>query len=334
VLVPIVISIPCCARLLAVAGLLGLFVGLRDAAALEREFPLDVDLADRVDPVPPGGEIVYEVELENFTDLAAPGVVVTDFLPPGTTFVSAYRQPAWNEVASEVEPGLVRLLVGSVEPCDIADTARCRDIWLTLRVDESVSLGAAVENRVRIESSDPLHYPTNETSKRTTVATAKIDTARLLVGEPGRDGFSLLVDVGRSGLRRAIDPPTLTIDPSGGLFLRVSAPGTPPLLEVDIPPSDLVCTDPHGNPARPIRCKLASRKAYAAIGLASLVLDLPSYIAAQRSNARLRLTGRRITIDPAIDPSIEVEIEAGGSSYSAEAPLSGTGRRRTYGDDT
>jgi uncharacterized repeat protein (TIGR01451 family) len=82
------------ARPLAVAGLLGLFVGLRDAAALEREFPLDVDLADRVDPVPPGGDIVYEIELENFTDQAAPDVVVTDFLPPGTTFVSAYRQPA------------------------------------------------------------------------------------------------------------------------------------------------------------------------------------------------------------------------------------------------
>jgi uncharacterized repeat protein (TIGR01451 family) len=327
------ISIAWYARPLAVAGLLGLFVGLRDAAALERQFPLDVDLADRVDPVPPGGDIVYEIELENFTDQAAPDVVVTDFLPPGTTFVSAYRQPAWNEVAAEVEPGLVRLLVGSVEPCDMGDTTRCRDIWLALRVDESVSAGAVVENRVRIESSDPLDYPTNEASRRTTVGTAKIDTARLLVGEPGRDGFTLRVDIGRSGLRRAIDPPTPTIDPSGGLLLRVGAPGTP-LLELDIPPSALACTDPHGNPARPIQCKLASRNAYASLGLTSLVLDLPSYVAAQRSNARLRLTGRRITIDPAIDPSLEVEIEAGGSSYSAEAPLSGTGRRRTYGDDT
>jgi len=219
------ISIGWCARLLAVAGALGALVGLRQAAALEREFPLDVDLADRVDPVPPGGDIVYEIELENFTDEVAPDVVVTDFLPPGTSFVSAYRQPAWNEVPVEVEPGLVRLLVGSVEPCDLGDTARCRDVWLALHVDESVSVGTVVENRVRIESSDPVRYPTNETSKRTTVATAKIDTARLLVGEPGRDGFTVRVDIGRSGLRRAIDPPTPTIDPSGGLFLRVGAPG-------------------------------------------------------------------------------------------------------------
>jgi uncharacterized repeat protein (TIGR01451 family) len=309
------ISIAWYARPLAVAGLLGLFVGLRDAAALERQFPLDVDLADRVDPVPPGGDIVYEIELENFTDQAAPDVVVTDFLPPGTTFVSAYRQPAWDEVAAEVEPGLVRLLVGSVAPCDMGDTTRCRDIWLALRVDESVSAGAVVENRVRIESSDPLDYPTNEASRPTTVGTAKIDTARLLVGEPGRDGFTLRVDIGRSGLRRAIDPPTPTIDPSGGLLLRVGAPGTP-LLEIDIPPSALLHHPRQPRAADPMQAR--SRNAYASLRLTSLVLDLPSYVAAQRRR-RLRLTGRRITIDPAIDRASRSRSSRGSATLQSAA---------------
>jgi hypothetical protein len=323
-------SIAAHARFVAVAGLLSLFVGQVDAVAIENEFPLDIDLADRVDPVPPGGDLVYEVELENFTDEVAPDVVVTVFPPPGTSFVSAYRQPAWNEVPAEIEPGLVRLLVGPVEPCDMGDTPRCRDIWLALEVDESVPAGTVVENRVRIASSDAVSYPTNETSRTTTIATAVIHKARLLVGEPDRDSFSLRVDLGRSGLRRAIDPPTPTIDPSGGLRIRLGAPGAPPILDLDLPPSALDCTDPHGNPLRPIRCKLEDRRAYDPLGLSSLILDLPSYVASQRSNAKLRLSGRRLTIDPALGSSLEVTIEAAGSSFSAIAPLTGLGRRRTY----
>jgi hypothetical protein len=181
----------------------------------------------------------------------------------------------------------------------MGDTARCRDIWLALRVDESVSLGSVVENRVRIESSDPVDYPTNEANRRTTVGTAKIDTARLLVGEPGRDGFTLRVDIGRAGSGERSThrhrPSTRVVASSSEWALRERRSST------RHPAERARVHRPPRSPARPIRCKLASRNAYAAIGLTSLVLDLPSYVAAQRSNARL---ASRAAGSPSIRPSI------------------------------
>jgi uncharacterized repeat protein (TIGR01451 family) len=311
----------CAAALLAAIG------SPRAAVAVEREFPLDVDLADRVDPVPPGGNVVYEVELENFTEAIAPDVVLTDFMPPGTSFVSAYRQFDWAAVPAELEPGIVRLLVGAVEPCDLPETARCRDVWLALRVDPSVAPGTVLENRVRIESSDPSHPP-NEADIFTTVGTAAIQKALVLVGVPGRDSFSLRVALGRSGLQRGNDPPTPTLDPSAGFSLRIGAAGSPPIVEVAIPASELDCTSSHGNPFRHVRCKLARRGAFAAYGLDTLRLDLPPYVTAQRNNAKLRLAGKRLAIDPSLGPELEVTVESPGGTSFDSATLTGDRRRR------
>jgi uncharacterized repeat protein (TIGR01451 family) len=325
---------------LAVALALGTLVtghaGLAAAQAgpidgKDRDAPLDVDLDDRVDPVRPGEEIVYEVEIENFTSQIAPDVVLTDVLPPGTTFVVAHREPDWAEVPAQVFADRVEFDLGGVDPCDRPGVPRCRDIWLTLRIDPGIVPGTRLENRAAVESSNAASYPTTEASTITAVGSAAIRKATLAVGHPGRDRAIVEADLARTGLRTRIDPPTATIDLAGGLRVRLVVPAGPALLDVTVPAASLRCSNPSGDPYRFTNCSVRDRPLLASAGVQSLKLTLPALVAVQRNNARVRLRANRLSVAAGSD-GVELTIEAGGEIYSDAVPLlpSANGRSLRY----
>ena len=317
-------------------GTILLGVGESPAGPNDAEYPLDIDMGDRVDPVRPGGQIVYEVEVENFTDEIAPDVVVTEHLPAGTHFIAARREPEWAVVPAIVEGAEVRLPLGDVAPCDQADTARCRDLWIVLGVDGSVAEGTRLTNRVSVLSSAP-GLPANEATTVTTVGSAAVRTAKIDIGRPGRDRAALRVDLARDGLASPLDPPTETLDLSGGLTMRLAWAGESPWLEVTLPASALECRGSE-NSFRRVRCSLRDRRAGKALGIKKLRVLLPGYLAAQRNNASMNLKLAGLALPASGPTALRIELEAGGALFSDEIVLEARrgGRklrfRRSQGD--
>jgi uncharacterized repeat protein (TIGR01451 family) len=295
------------------------FAGSAAAGPSDQQYPLDVDLADRVDPVRPGDDVVYELEVENFTLADAPGVVVIDHLPPGTSYLVAHREPDWAVVPAIVDGDEVRFELGSVAPCDQLGTPRCRDLWVVLRVDPGVAPGTAIVNRVSISSSNPA-LPPNEADIVTTVSSAALRSVKLNVGRPGRDRAQVRADLARNGLPTPLDPPTPTIDVSAGLALRIGVPGETPLFEVSIPAGEMTCTGPE-NPLKRVRCKPRDKSLWKPLGIARLELFLPGYLHAQRNNAQLALKLGGLDIPSATGPDFELVLEANGETYAHTVTL-------------
>jgi uncharacterized repeat protein (TIGR01451 family) len=313
-----------------------LLVGGSAAGPNDAEYPLDIDMGDRVDPVRPGGQIVYEVEVENFTDEVAPGVVVTEHLPAGTHFVAARREPDWAMLSAVVEAGEVRIPLGDVAPCDQADTARCRDLWIVLGVDGSVSEGTRLTNRVSVESSDE-RLPPNEATTVTTAGSAAVRAAQIDMGRPGRDRAALRADLARDGLATPLDPPTGTIDLSEGLVLRLGWSGQSPWFDAALSASELECRG-SGSGLRRVRCGLRDRRAGKALGIKKLRVLLPGYLAAQRNNASVNLKLAGLALPAPGGTSLRIELEAGEEIFADEIELEARrgGRqlrfRRSQGD--
>ncbi|MEW6272042.1 MAG: hypothetical protein AB1689_22395 [Thermodesulfobacteriota bacterium] len=282
----------------------------------DQEFPLDVDLDDRVDPVPPGGEIVYEVEIENFTAQPAPDVVVTVHPPQGTTFVVAHREPDWAEVTAQVFADRVELALGDVPTCDLPGVARCRDVWLVLALDPGVEPGTVLENRVGIASSDAVAHPPNEAATYTTAGAAAVRASKVFVGRPLRDRFTIEADIGRSGLRTLDDPPTPTIELGAGIRVVFGEAGATPLLDVTVPAADLRCTNPDDDPSRNKTCALRDPKKWRLLGLQKLQVLQRPYRKVQRNNAQLRVRGAFLDIPPSVGNDFELTVEAGGEVYA------------------
>jgi uncharacterized repeat protein (TIGR01451 family) len=301
-------------------------------APRDQEFPLDVDLDDRVDPVPPGAEVVYEIEIENFTEQPAPDVVVTVHPPAGTTFVVAKREPDWTDVATQVFDDHVELSLGSVDRCDLPGVARCRDVWLTLAVDAGVAPGSVLENRVAVQSSDPLTYPGNEARTYTSVGTAAVRASKVFIGHPLRDRVTLETDLGRSGLRTRDDPPTPTVDLSDGLHVIFGEPGETPILDLTVPAADLRCTNPDDDPNKNKTCGLRDPRAYLPMGLQKLQVLQRPYLKVQRNNAQLRLRGAFLDIPATTGSLFEITVEAGGEVYTDDYVVepAPNGRFRRY----
>jgi len=327
-------------RFVAAAAVLALVAGAGRApgqsepvGSHDQEFPLDVDLDDRVDPVRPGEEIVFEVEVENFTATPAPDVVLEIVPPAGATFVVARREPDWAVVPAVPAGDAVEIALGSVAPCDRPGAPRCRDLWVTLALDPGVAPGTVLETRARVRSSDAATYPANEASTFTSAGSAAVRRAKVFVGRAPRDRVQLELDLARSGVRTRLDPPTPSIDVSQGVRVTVGEPGAAPLLDVSVPADGLRCTNPANDPARAKSCALRDPRAFRLLGLQRLQILQRPYLAVQRNNAIVRLSGAFLAIPTTTGDDLEVTVEAAGETYRdaftvVPAP---TGRVRTYG---
>ncbi|MFM8410271.1 MAG: DUF11 domain-containing protein [Alphaproteobacteria bacterium] len=283
----------------------------------------DVDLDDRVDPVRPGEQAVYELAIENSLLAVAPGVVVTDLLPPGTSFVEARRAPDWSLVPAAVFADRVELSLGDLPSCGAVDLPACRDVWVTLRVDAGVAPGTVLENRVVMSSTDPTGFPTHRSRIFTSVGSAAIRTARVLMPTTatGRDTVSVEADLARDGRSSPVAAATPTLDPTAGLRVVLREPGGAIALDVDLPGSAFRC---RGTSSR--RCRLADPKAWRGLGLDRLDVFLPE-LSSQRNGASLLVRTAKGSLPDDFGPDLLVTVESGGETWSDVATLRvGSGR--------
>jgi uncharacterized repeat protein (TIGR01451 family) len=110
---------------------------------------LTLSKADSPDPVSAGANLAYTITVGNGGPSTAVGVVLTDTLPAGTTFVSAVD--GTGTVACAV------IVLGTVH-CDVGTLApgQTRTVILTVKVDASVPDGTVLVNNVVASSpTDP-----------------------------------------------------------------------------------------------------------------------------------------------------------------------------------
>ena len=306
-----------CALVVATA----LALPARPVHAVPRGF--DIDLDDRNDPVRPGDRAVYELAIENSLLAVAPGVVVTDLLPPGTSFVEARRAPDWSLVPATVFADRVELSLGDLPSCGAVDLPACHDVWITLRVDAGVAPGTMLENRVVMTSTDPGDFPTHRSRIFTSVGSAAIRTARVLMPTTatGRDTISVEADLARDGCNSPAAPAPATLEPLDGLRVVLREPSGTVALDVALPGAAFKC---RGTSAR--RCRLADPAAWRSSGLERLDVFLPE-VSSQRNGAGLLVRTTRTSLPDDFGPDLELLVESGGEAWSDVATLkAGSGR--------
>lgn len=286
---------------------------------------LDVSLDDRVDPVPAGADLVYEIDLDVTAAVPAPDVAITLTLPPGTSFVSAVRQPDYAPIAGDVVGDLVRFDLGEEPSCNGKDIPACAAIWALVQVDGGVDPGTVLAATVAATSSDPATFPTDMHTVYTSVGSLAIRKGRLSFSAiPGRDRIQFEADVGRAGWPSPNDPVPPTLDISGGIRVRMGETGAAPVVDVTVPLEAFKCA---GTAA--LRCRLADPKAWRPLGLDRLNVFFPLDLA-QRNNASVLARSSSLDLPDEFGPDLELMIDAGGETYVDAALHEAVGRRLTY----
>lgn len=136
---------------------------------------LSVMKTDLNDPVQPGAPIDYEITVANAGPDAAIGVVVTDSLPPGTTYVSA---------TSASGPCSAK---GKKVTCSLGNLASSQGVNVALRLTAPTKLGT-IKNRVDVSSDTPDPVKSNDSASQSTVIAGRVPTCfgkpATIVGTP------------------------------------------------------------------------------------------------------------------------------------------------------
>jgi uncharacterized repeat protein (TIGR01451 family) len=286
---------------------------------------LDVSLDDRVDPVRPGDDLVYEIDLDVTATMPAPGVVITLQLPAGTTFVSAVRQPDYAALAGTVVGSSVEFDLGEEPSCNGKDLPACNAIWATVHVDNGVAPGTVLQATVTATSTDPADFPSDAHLAYTSVGSLAIRKGRLsFSSNPGRDRLQFQADVAREGWSSPNDTLPPTLDFSGGIRVRLGGAGETPVVDVTVPGDAFTC---HGLASQ--SCRLTDPKAWLATGLERLNIFLP-FPFLQRNNATVLVQAANLSLPRDIGPDMQLTVDAGGETYSDTALFVVHGSRMTY----
>lgn len=286
---------------------------------------LDVSLDDRTDPVPAGSDLVYELDLDVTSDVPAPDVLLTLQLPPGTSFVSAVRQPDYAPITGDVVGDEVRFDLGEEPSCNGKDIPACAAIWALVHVDGSVDPGTVLAATVVATSSNPGAFPTDTHTVYTSVGSLAIRKGRVnFSSAPGRDRIQFEADVGRAGWPSPNDalPPTLAL--AGGIRVRMGEAGAAPVVDVTLPGDAFTCIG-----AAAVRCRLADPKAWRPFGLDRLNVFFPLDFA-QRNNASVLVRSYDLALPADVGPEMELTIDAAGETYTDSALHTVSGRRLVY----
>jgi uncharacterized repeat protein (TIGR01451 family) len=163
----------------------------RVSAASALEADLAITKADSPDPVTAGTAITYTVQLVNAGPDPAAGVVVTDSLPRGTTFVSAQSSQGLCALSSNGRKvtctlGTVAVMVGpQYNPTPVT-------ITLVVNAPTGVGKGRTITNSASVDSDtkDP-RKGNDKASASTRVVEPPVATCRgraaNVVGTPGPD---------------------------------------------------------------------------------------------------------------------------------------------------
>lgn len=127
---------------------------------------LSVVKSDSPDPVTAGNKLTYTITASNAGPSTAQGVVLTDTLPAGTTFVSGVDGNG-NTVCTLVQSDQVVCALGSLDP------GQSKAVFLTVLVAPSVPTGTVLTNSVTVSSTTPDPNGGNNTAtQQTTMQTS------------------------------------------------------------------------------------------------------------------------------------------------------------------
>ncbi|MFQ6027719.1 MAG: DUF11 domain-containing protein, partial [Dehalococcoidia bacterium] len=123
------------------------------------EADLSLSKEDDVDPVEPGGELVYTVRVDNCGPSEATGVVVTDTLPAGVTLVSTTG-------CAEDPIGVPNCTLGSIPADGFAQYS------IAVTVNPEVTSGSVLTNTATASSDAPDPDTANDADTEETLVTA------------------------------------------------------------------------------------------------------------------------------------------------------------------
>jgi len=129
---------------------------------------LSITKSDSPDPVIAGNSLTYTIVVLNAGPSTAQNAVITDTLPPNTTFVSG-RDGNGATVCTLVQSGDVVCNLGSIAP------SASKTVFLTVQVAASVPGGTMLSNTATVSSTTPDLAQSNNTATALTTVRTQAD---------------------------------------------------------------------------------------------------------------------------------------------------------------
>ena len=126
----------------------------------------------------PGGGIGYSISMNNYGNIAATDVVVTDTLPPNTSFMGwyGYSNDPYIDLDETIAPTVDGNLV--VWHIDVMSMGQSIRLYPFLHISDTYKVGDELVNQVEVTSSDDeYNWENNSASETTTLVSTEIDAA-------------------------------------------------------------------------------------------------------------------------------------------------------------
>ena len=174
-------------------------------------------------PIPAGGTVVYTLTVQNLGPSDAPGVVIQDTLPAGTTFVSAAGASCGG-----VAPGGTGTLTCNLGTVAVGAT---RVVTLTVQVDPNVPSGTVIANVATVSSpnvTDPVPADNTDVAPFETFLESDMSVVKTgpATAAPGSQ-IDTTLTVRNNGPSNATGVTVVDTLPAGMTFVSSSVPCVP-----------------------------------------------------------------------------------------------------------
>ena len=194
---------------------------------LSPRIDLDIDKRDSRDPVEPGSTFSYTLDVVNIGPSNATGVVITDNLPDGVTYVSSSRTPTTN--------------TGDQLTFDVGNLARdaSTSVTIEVRVDTNIA-GELINHSVVRGNEQETTLLNNEDTERTLVEVDPANIAGSVFVDRNDDGIfdpderplsDVVVDLKGTDLTGSFVFQTTTTATDGSYFFGNLPPGNYQVIE-------------------------------------------------------------------------------------------------------
>ncbi|HEX9636809.1 MAG TPA: DUF11 domain-containing protein [Acidobacteriota bacterium] len=185
---------------------------------VDRQADLSLTKSDSPDPVAPGANLTYTIEVSNAGPSNATSVTMSDPLPAGTTFQSVTPPMGWMCT----DPGVGNN--GTVS-CTIADLAVGGPYTFTIVVQVTASSGVLM-NTATVSSADDGNAANDSETEDTTVVSADLMVTKSDDPDPvvAGENITYTVTVTNNGPAAAVNAMLSDAIPSGTTFVSATTP--------------------------------------------------------------------------------------------------------------